>query len=117
MVIDDPINGESFLACLRPVLVPTLHPGDVVIVDNRASHKGAAVREAIEAAGASLGFLPAYSPDVNPIENALAKLKALRRTVATRARDALRATLGPAIDRSTTDEGQNHFSAAGHEPE
>jgi transposase len=77
MVIDGPINGESFLAYVRQVLVPTLRRGDVVIMDNLGSHKGAAVREAIEAAGASLRFLPPDSPDFNPIENAFAKLNAL----------------------------------------
>jgi transposase len=75
MVIDGPINGESFLAYVRQVLVPTLSHGDVVIMDNLGSHKGAAVRAAIEAAGAELRFLPPYSPDLNPIENAFAKLK------------------------------------------
>ncbi|MEO0822698.1 MAG: IS630 family transposase, partial [Pseudomonadota bacterium] len=70
MVIDGPINGEIFLAYVRRVLAPVLHPGDVVIMDNLGSHKSAAVREAIEAAGAELRFLPPYSPDLNPIENA-----------------------------------------------
>lgn len=74
MVIDGPINGESFLAYVRQVLVPTLRPGDMVIMDNLGSHKSAAVREAIEAAGARLRFLPPYSPDLNPIENAFARL-------------------------------------------
>ena len=81
-MVDGPINGESFLAYVRQVLVPTLRPGDVVIMDNLGSHKSAAVREAIDAAGAELRFLPPYSPDLNPIENAFAKLKALLRKVA-----------------------------------
>ena len=117
MVIDGPINGESFLAYVRQVLVPKLHPGDVVIMDNLGSHKGAAVRQAIEAAGASLRFLPPYSPDFNPIENAFAKLKTLLRKVAARNRDALWAAVGAAIDGFTTEECQNDFSAAGYEPE
>ena len=111
MVIDGPINGESFLASVRQVLVPKLHPGDVVIMDNLGSHKGAAVRQAIEAAGASLRFLPPYSPDFNPIENAFAKLKALLRKVAARIRDALWAAVGAAIDGFATEECQNYFSA------
>jgi len=117
MVIDGPINGESFLAYVRQVLIPTLRPGDVVIMDNLGSHKGAAVREAIEAAGASLRFLPPYSPDFNPIENAFAKLKALLRKLAARTRDALWVAVGAAIDAFTPDECRNYFSAAGYEPE
>ena len=88
-LIDGPINGETFLAYVRRLLVPTLRPGDTVIMDNLGSHKGAAVREAIEAVGARLLFLPPYSPDFNPIENAFAKLKALLRKAAARTRDAL----------------------------
>ena len=117
MVIDGPINGESFLAYVRQVLIPTLRPGDVVVMDNLGSHKGAAVREAIEAAGANLRFLPPYSSDFNPIENAFAKLKALLREVAARTRDALWAAVGAAIDAFTLDECRNYFSAAGYEPE
>jgi transposase len=117
MVIDGPINGESFLAYVRQVLVPTLRPGDMVIMDNLGSHKGTAVREAIEATGAGLRFLPPYSPDFNPIENAFAKLKALLRKVAARTRDALRAAVGAALDAFTPDECRNYFVAAGYEPE
>ena len=76
-VIDGPINGESFLAYVEQVLVPALKPGDIVIIDNLGSHKGKAVRRAIRAAGAKLFFLPPYSPDLNPIEQAFAKLKTL----------------------------------------
>jgi transposase len=117
MVIDGAINGESFLAYVRQVLVPTLSPGDVVIMDNLGSHKGAAVREAIEAAGASLRFLPPYSPDFNPIENAFSKLKALLRKAAARTRDALWDAVGTALDAFTPDECRNYFAAAGYEPE
>jgi transposase len=74
MVIDGPINGETFLAYVRQVLVPTLSSGDVVVMDNLGSHKGAAVREGIEAAGAVPRFLPPYSPDLIPIVNAFSKL-------------------------------------------
>jgi transposase len=117
MVIDGPINGESFLAYVRQVLVPTLRPGDTVIMDNLGSHKGAAVREAIEATGARLCFLPPYSPDFNPIENAFSKLKALMRKAAARTRDALWAAVGAALDAFTPDECRNYFTAAGYEPD
>ena len=79
MVLDGPMTAEWFLAYTEQVLVPTLRPGDVVILDNLPAHKGTAVREAVEAAGAALLFLPPYSPDFNPIENAFAKLKTLLR--------------------------------------
>ena len=98
MVIDGPINGETFLAYVRQVLVPTLRPGDTAIMDNLGSHKGAAVRGVIEAAGARLRFLPPYSPDFNPIENAFAKLKALLRKAGARTRDALWAAVGTALE-------------------
>jgi len=117
MLIDGAINGESFLAYVRQVLVPTLRPGDVVIMDNLRSHKGVAVREAIEAAGAELRFLPPYSPDFNPIENAFAKLKALLRKVAARTRDALWTAVAEAIEAFTRPECANYFTAAGYEPE
>ena len=117
MVIDGPINGEIFLAYVRQVLVPTLRPGDTVIMDNLGSHKGAAVREAIDAAGARLRFLPPYSPDFNPIENAFAKLKALLRKAGARTRDALWAAVGTALEAFTPSECRNYFSAAGYEPE
>jgi transposase len=83
-VIDGPINGESFLAYVEQVLVPTLKPGDIVIIDNLGSHKGKAVRRAIRATGARLFFLPPYSPDLNPIEQVFAKLKTLLRKAAER---------------------------------
>ena len=86
--IDGPINGESFLAYVEQVLVPTLKPGDIVIIDNLGSHKGKAVRRAIRAAGAKLFFLPPYSPDLNPIEQVFAKLKTLLRKAAERTVEA-----------------------------
>lgn len=114
MVVDGPINGEFFLAYVRRVLVPVLRPGDRVIMDNLGSHKGAAVRAAIEAAGAELRFLPAYSPDLNPIENAFSKLKALLRKAAARTRDALWTAVAAAIDAFTPAECENYFTAAGY---
>ncbi len=117
MVIDGPINGEIFLAYVRRVLVPTLRAGDTVIMDNLGSHKGNAVREAIETAGADLVFLPPYSPDFNPIENAFSKLKALLRKAAARTRDALWDAVGTALNAFTPEECRNYFAAAGYEPE
>ena len=76
-ILEGAINGEIFLAYVEQMLVPTLSPGDIVIMDNLTSHKVAGVRQAIEAAGATLCQLPAYSPDLNPIEQAFAKLKAV----------------------------------------
>ena len=87
-VIDGPINGQSFLAYIEQVLVPTLRPGDIVVFDNLGSHKGKAVRRSIRAAGAKLFFLPPYSPDLNPIEQVFAKLKTLLRKAAERSVEA-----------------------------
>lgn len=84
MVLDGPMNGEAFLAYTTQVLVPTLVVGDIVNIDNLSSHKVAGVREAVEAVGASLCYLPPYSPDLNPIELAFAKIKALLRQAAAR---------------------------------
>jgi transposase len=98
-VIDGPINGESFLAYVEQVLVPTLKPGDIVIIDNLGSHKGKAVRRAIQAAGAKLFFLPPYSPDLNPIEQAFAKLKTLLRKAAERSVEATWRRIGALLDR------------------
>jgi transposase len=117
MVLDGPINRGAFQAYVDQVLVPELSPGDVVIMDNPGSHKGPAVRRAIEAAGASLLYLPPYSPDLNPIENAFAKLKALLRKAATRTVDALWAAIGRLIDLFTPVECANYFRAAGYEPD
>jgi len=82
MLTDGPMDGEVFLAYVREFLCPTLQPGDIVILDNLSSHKVAAVREAIPATGATLRYLPPYSPDFNPIEKLFAKLKALLRKAA-----------------------------------
>jgi transposase len=116
MVLDGPINGVSFQAYVDQVLVPELRPGDIVIMDNLGSHKGAAVREAIEAAGASLLYLPPYSPDFNPIENAFSKLKALLRKAAERTVDGLWNTIGALLPAFTPHECANFFAAASYEP-
>lgn len=117
MVLDGPINGELFQTYVEQVLVPDLLPGDIVVMDNLGSHKGAGVRTTIEAAGASLLYLPPYSPDFNPIEKAFSKLKAMLRKAAARTVDALWAAIGKIIGTITTAECTNYFIAAGYDPE
>jgi len=97
-VLDGPINGESFTAWVEHFLVPTLSPGDIVIMDNLGSHKGQAARQAIRAAGARLLFLPPYSPDLNPIEQVFAKLKHLLRKAAERTVEATWQRIGQLLD-------------------
>ena len=115
MVLDGPINRIAFETYVAEVLVPELRPGDVVVMDNLSSHKGPRVREMIEAAGAELRYLPPYSPDFNPIENAFSKLKALLRKAAERTRDGLWSTIGRAIDLFSHEECRNYFAAAGYD--
>ena len=115
MVLDGPMNGAWFLAYVQQVLAPTLKPGDVVIMDNLAAHKSTPVRDAIEAVGARLLFLPPYSPDFNPIENAFAKLKALLRKAAERSVSGLWAAIGRIIDLFPSGECANYFMAAGYD--
>lgn len=116
MVLDGPINGQAFQAYVDQVLVPELREGDIVVMDNLGSHKGASVRAAIEAAGAQLLYLPPYSPDFNPIENAFSKLKALLRTAAQRTVEGLWSAIGRCLNRFTPSECANYFQAAGYEP-
>ena len=116
MVLDGPINRIAFQAYVEQVLVPELRPGDIVVMDNLSSHKGSAVRQAIEAVGAKLLYLPPYSPDFNPIENAFAKLKTLLRAAAERTVEALWHRIGDLLDRFTPEECANYFAAAGYEP-
>src|SRR5512132_2923705 len=97
-VIDGPMNGNAFLAYVDEILAPSLAPGDIVVMDNLSAHKVLGVREAIEAAGARLLYLPPYSPDFNPIEQLFAKLKALLRKAAARTRDELWSTIGRLLD-------------------
>jgi transposase len=117
LVLDGPINREAFHAYVNQVLVPELAPGDIVVMDNLGSHKGPAVRDAIEAAGATLLYLPPYSPDFNPIENAFAKLKALLRKAAERTVDDLWDAIADLIDLFTPQECANYFKAAGYDPD
>ena len=113
-VFDGPINGESFRAYVEQFLVPTLRPGDVVVLDNLGSHKGQAVRAAIRAAGAHLLFLPPYSPDLNPIEQVFAKLKTLLRKAAERTVEATWKRIGSLLGNFAPAECSNYFKNAGY---
>ena len=115
MVLDGPMDGPAFFAYVEQVLAPTLRSGDVVVLDNLPAHKPAAVREAIEAAGAELRFLPPYSPDLNPIEMAFSKLKALLKKAAARTIHDLWSAIAEALPRLTPDDCRNFFAAAGYE--
>jgi transposase len=114
-VLDGPINRLAFETYVQKVLVPELRPGDIVVMDNLSSHKGPRVRGMIEAAGAELRYLPPYSPDFNPIENAFAKLKALLRKAAERTVDGLWSAIGRIIDLFPPHECANYFKAAGYD--
>ena len=114
-VLDGPINRIAFETYVEKVLVPELQAGDIVIMDNLSSHKGPRVREMIEGKGASLCFLPPYSPDFNPIENAFAKFKALLRRAAERTVEGLWSAIGRLIHHLTPDECRNYFENAGYD--
>jgi transposase len=114
LVLDGAMNGDAFRAYTEQILAPTLAPGDIVIMDNLGSHKVAGVREAVEARGASLLYLPPYSPDLNPIEQSFAKLKALIRKAAARSRDALWNAIGRFLSRFAPLECANYFANAGY---
>lgn len=113
-LLNAPMNGESFLEYIRQILCPTLQSGDVVVIDNLSSHKVAGVREAIEACGATLLFLPPYSPDFNPIENFFAKFKALLRKAAKRNFEDLIESIASILHGVTAQECLNYFQAAGY---
>lgn len=114
-ILDGPMDGDAFRAYVTQVLVPELERGDVVVMDNLPAHKVSGVRNAIEAAGAKLLYLPPYSPDLNPIEMAFAKLKALLRAAAARTIPDLWDALKNALDAFTPNECQNYFAAAGYD--
>jgi transposase len=114
-VLDGPINRDAFEAYIAQVLVPDIRPGDIVVMDNLSSHKGPRVRELIEAVGARLLYLPPYSPDFNPIENAFAKLKALLRKAAERTVEGLWTAIRRLVDVFTPTECANYFAAAGYD--
>ena len=117
MVLDGAMHGAAFLAYVEQVLAPTLTPGDIVIMDNLPAHKSVAVRQAIEAAGAELRFLPPYSPDFNPIEMAFSKLKAFLKKTAARTVDDLWEAIAKGIETFSPIECQNYFAAAGYDRE
>jgi transposase len=113
-VFDGPINGLSFLAYVEQVLVPTLKPGDIVVMDNLGSHKSQAVRRAIRAAGAKLFFLPAYSPDLNPIEQVFAKLKHLVRNAQPRSIEHTWRRIGSLVPIFSPQECANYLVNSGY---
>lgn len=115
LVLDGPMTGEVFRAYVEQMLAPSLAPGDVVVMDNLPAHKVTGVREAIQAAGASVLYLPPYSPDLNPIEQFFAKLKALLRKAAARTRDELWDTIGTLLDAFTPSEFRNYIVNSGYE--
>lgn len=115
-VIDGPMNGNGFLAYVEQVLAPSLTPGDIVVMDNLAAHKVPGIREAIEAVGARLLYLPPYSPDLNPIEQLFAKLKALLRKAGERSVEDLWNRIATLLDAFTASECTNYFRNAGYAP-
>jgi transposase len=114
MLIDGAIDGASFRAWVEQALVPTLRPGDVVVLDNLGVHKGPAIRAAIRRAGAHLLFLPAYSPDLNPIEKVFAKLKHLLRKMARRTKTDVLHAIGEILDSYTPEECSNYLVSSGY---
>jgi transposase len=113
-LFDGPINGEAFLAYVQSFLVPTLRPGDIVVMDNLGSHRGRLVRSAIRSAGARLLFLPKYSPDLNPIEQVFAKLKHLLRKAQARSYDAILVAIAELLDTFQPDECANYLRNSGY---
>ena len=114
-LLDGPTNGRRFCSYVTETLIPVLQPGDIVVMDNLPAHKVSGVQDAIEAAGARLLYLPSYSPDFNPIEQAFAKLKALLRSAAARTIPDLWAAIRQAFTRFTPQECCNYLAAAGYE--
>lgn len=113
-VFDGPINGESFLLYVQQILVPTLKPGDIVIMDNLGSHKGQAIKTAIRSVGARPLFLPPYSPDLNPIEQAFSKLKHHLRKAKERTVEATWQRIGAILQTFSPAECRNFFLNAGY---
>jgi len=114
LVLDGPMTGPAFRAYVEQFLAPTLRPGDVVVLDNLAAHKVDGVHQAIARAGAFILYLPPYSPDLNPIEQLFAKLKALLRKAATRTKDALWSTIGRLLDAILPAECANYLAHSGY---
>jgi putative transposase len=114
-LLEGPIDGESFRTYIARVLVPTLRPGDIVIMDNLGSHKGKVIRDLIRSAGAKLFYLPKYSPDFNPIEQVFAKLKHLLRKAAARTIETVCAAIGQILGAFTAEECANYFRNSGYQ--
>lgn len=114
-VLNRPINGQRFRIYVEKVLVPTLNPGDIVMMDNLGAHKSNAVRQAIRAAGAKLILLPKYSPDLNPIEKLFAKIKHHLREAQARTKDAVSQAIAKALETVRPSECRNYFISAGYE--
>ena len=117
MLLDGPMNGDALLAYVEQVLAPELEQNDIVIMDNLPAHKVTGVRQAIEKVGASLLYLPPYSPDFNPIEMAFSKLKAILRKAAARSIDNLWQVIADTLDKFSQQDCTNYFTAAGYKPE
>ena len=117
MLLNGPMNGDAFLAYVEQVLAPELEQNDIVIMDNLPAHKVTGVRQAIEKVGASLLYLPPYSPDFNPIEMAFSKLKAVLRKAAAGTIDDLWQVIADALDEFSQQDCKNYFTAAGYKPE
>jgi len=114
IVFDGPMNSATFLAYTQQCLAPSLRDGDIVVMDNLSSHKAVGVREAIEAVGADLWYLPPYSPDLNPIEKLWSKVKAWLRRIGAKTFDTLAAAIGEALRSVQTNEGCNYFKSCGY---
>ena len=114
LVLDGPLNGVAFVAWTEQFLVPELRPGDMVVMDNLSTHKVAGVKEAVEGAGATLRYLPPYSPDYNPIEQVFAKLKTLLRKTQARTVEALWTAVGALMDRFSPDECEHYIRHCGY---
>lgn len=115
-LLEGPIDGESFAIYVEKVLLPTLRPGDIVVMDNLGSHKGKIIRRLIRSVGAKLLFLPKYSPDLNPIEQVFAKLKHLLRKAAARTVETVCAAIGELLGAFTKHECANYFKNSGYAP-
>jgi len=113
-LIEGPINGQRFKIYVEQVLLPTLQPGDIVVIDNLGSHKGKVIRQALRAAGVKLFFLPKYSPDLNPIEQVFSKLKHLLRNAAQRTLEAICAAIGQILGTYTSQECASYFKNSGY---
>lgn len=114
-IIDGPMDGRMFRAYVEQVLVPELKPGDIVILDNLPAHKVSDIDRILQKAGATLRFLPPYSPDLNPIENAISQIKSILKKIAARTKDALDRAITEAIDAVKPQQAENYFKAAGYE--